>query len=328
MIGFVGAEVAARFFARLPAHRRIATLSPAYVCADARRDDALEPVFFLYEDGRGFWLHGAHRAAIPEGDRFDLQSPYGYGGPLSDCDDPGFRADAWCAYQTACLQQGIVVEFVRLHPLSTRQHYPGATVADRQTVVIDLADGEWRSRYAVRCRTAIRKASKSGARVVELPWGDVVGRFAEFYRDAMRRIGAGPFYLFGDDYFHALATLPGLRLLVCEHEGEWLSAGIFLSHGESMEYHLSGTSVRGREFAATNLLIDVAAAVAAAEGLSVLYLGGGTDASPDNALLLFKSGFSPRRLTYSYGYTVFDSAYYETLRARARYHGGRVLFYR
>ncbi len=292
------------------------------------RDSQLEPVFLLYEDARGFWLHGAHLAAIPDTAYFDLQSAYGYGGPVADCDDPAFRADAWRACKQACSERNIVVEFVRLHPLSSWQAYPGTIVADRQTVAIDLRFDGWRTSYEIRCRNAVRKAMKAGVEVVEHPLQDVAGCFSGYYRDGMQRIGATSFYLFNDAYFQAMSEVPGLRLLACVLEGEWLAAGLFLTGGDCIEYHLSATSERGRQLSATNLLIDAAAQLASDQSLSIVYLGGGTDASSDNALLRFKASFSPLRLTFCYGHAIHDPACYSMLRTRARYEGSRVLFYR
>lgn len=328
MIRFIGAAEASGYFAGLPADRRITTLSPAYVAADAMRDPLLEPVFLLYEDARGFWLHGAHLAAIPDTTHFDLQSAYGYGGPVADCDDPSFRAEAWRACEQACRERNIVVEFVRLHPLASWQAYPGTVVPDRQTVAIDVRSAAWRTAYEIRCRTAIRKAIKAGVEVIEYPPQDVAGRFANYYLDGMQRIGATSFYLFSEDYFQAISEIPGMRLLVCVLGGEWVAAGLFLTGGDCIEYHLSATSERGRQLSATNMLIDTAAQLASDQGLSTVYLGGGTDASPDNFLLRFKANFSPLRLTYSYGYAIHDQACYSSLRTCAGYEGSRVLFYR
>ncbi len=328
MIRFVDAGEASGYFARLPVARRIATLSPAYVAADAKRDKLLEPAFLLYEDPRGFWLHCAHLAAIPDTAHFDLQSAYGYGGPVSDCDDPSFRADAWRAYELVCRERNIVAEFVRLHPLAPWQAYPRIVVSDRQTVVIDVRSGAWRANYELRCSTAIRKAMKAGVKVVEYPTQNVAVRFANDYRAGMRRIGANPFYMFSDDYFLAMSQVPGLRLLVCVLDDEWLAAGLFLTSGDCVEYHLSATSEHGRQLSATNLLIDAAVQLASDEGLSTVYLGGGTDASANNALLRFKASFSRVRLTYCYGYAIHDPVCYSSLRTRANYEGSRVLFYR
>lgn len=328
MISEISLATAREWFGKLPEDRQVATLSPAYVCADANRCEGAQPLFVLYVDQRGFWMHGMHWNSIPGcEDRFDIQSPYGYGGPVSNCDDAVFRNDAWRHYKLWCRERAAVVEFVRLHPLAAWQYYPGFIVPDRHTVVIDLDKEHLRERYEVRCRTAVKKAERSGLVVREYPADSIAHEFAVFYRDGMVRIGAQPYYLFSDEYFRALAAMDGVHLLVCELDSIWMSAGLFMSGGDSFEYHLSATTVEGRLASATNLLIDRAAKFAKLTGHRCLYLGGGTDASPDNPLLRFKAGFSPLRRMYSYGFAVHDEAFYQELRA---YYpdSNRVLFYR
>lgn len=328
MIKFINSEEASNYFYRLPTERRIVTLSPDYVVADSLRDKSFEPTFLLFEDERGFWLHSSHKAVVPNTAHFDLQSAYGYGGPVSDCDDPSFRLDAWGEYKKLCRNAGIVVEFVRLHPLASWQAYAGTTVFDRETVMIDVQSHAWRSSYESRCRRHIKKAERSAIRVVEYAVQESYKKFANFYREGMSRIAAKEFYLFDDGYFDAISRLKGVRLLACTLEGEWIAAVLLLFGGSCVEYHLSATTELGRQLRATNLLIDAAAQLASNEGLSAVYLGGGTDGRPDNALLRFKTSFSPMRLRYNYGYEIHDSAFYQEIRSRENYSGDRVLFYR
>jgi len=328
LIRDISAALALEWFGKLPLDRQIATLSPEYVCADAARGHDMLSVFALYADQRGFWMHGAHWTVIPGcEDRYDIQSPYGYGGPVADCDDATFLADAWRCYQRWCRERGAVVEFIRLHPHALWQNYPGVVVPDRQTVVIDLNVADLRGPYETRCRTAVRKAEKEGLAVREYPVGAIASLFAEFYREAMVRIGAAPFYHFPDAYFRALEAMRGIHLFVCERDGVWMSAGLFLSGGDCLEYHLSATTTEGRALSATNLLIDYAAESGKQTGHHWLYLGGGTDASASNPLLRFKEGFSPLRRLYSYGYAVHDAAFYRELQMGYP-ESSRVLFYR
>ena len=49
----------------------------------------------------------------------------------------------------------------------------------------------------------------------------------------------------------------------------------------------------------------------AGRGCASFYLGGGTDTSADNPLLFFKAAFSPQRLTYRTGWTVFNDPAYD-----------------
>jgi len=318
----------------LPAERRIATLAPAYVVADAGRDPCLHPVFVARRSGADFWLHAVHRARIPGETSSDFQSAYGYGGPVSS---PGFRlspAEIWREYAAWCRTHGVVAEFVRLHPMASEwQVYGGEVHEDRATVVMDVSVPDIRAGYEVRSRTAVRKAEKFGLEVVAFPSSEIGSRFASFYREGMARLGADDFYLFGDEYFSRLAGLNGIRLLVCRRIGddEWMSAGLFLAGALTLEYHLSATTEEGRACAATNLLIDAAARVARESGLHWLYLGGGTDRDPSNALLRFKAGFSRLRKTFRVGRAIHDMDLYADIATRMNIQitaSTRVLFYR
>ena len=333
MIEMLGLEDAQALFERLPPETRLFTLSPVYAAADSARDASLETIYLGYREGDSFWLHCAHRGRIPTGQLFDLQSPYGYGGPVANTDDREFLARVWADYANWCRQNRILAEFVRFHPLAANWRFYGGVIRnDRDTVAIQLdADNALMAGYQPRCRTAIRKAiaARIAARWRDL--ADNVPQFGDFYRKGMAAIGAKDFYSFGDDYFSTLAGISGVRLLTCELDGEWLAAGIFLRGAASLEYHLSAATDLGRKLSCTNLLLHSAAEWARTEGLTWLYLGGGTDRRTDNPLLFFKAGFSNCRFLFRVGFAIHDRDEYESLRSR---HCGpveplpRILFYR
>jgi len=322
---------AAAAFDRLPPAQRIATLSPAYVIADARRAEGLEPCFVGTDGPDGVWLHGGHLCAIDGTDMVDFQSPYGYGGPLSDGNDTAWLAARAQDYDRWCRDNHILVEFVRLHPMMAAQlPYPGTATPDRECVHIALDLADIRERYETRARTAIRKAEKSGVIVEQAPVEAIVTRFAEFYRDGMQLIGASAFYLFNDAYFEALAEIPGVTLLVASLDGEWLAASLFFRGPRVWEYHLSASTAQGRKLCAANLVIDRAAHTAAQVGATSLFLGGGTNRAPDNPLLFFKAGFSPARVPFRIGSWAHMPDVYARMRADRAHEATRerVLFYR
>ena len=149
---------------------------------------------------------------------------------------------------------------MRFHPLGSGQSgYGGKLIEDRQAVAIDLSVNDLRSTYSTRCRTAVRKALNNGLSVRIGSQQDMSNIFPEFYREGMRAIGAEEFYLFNDAYFASLSRWEKARLLICYDGDDWLSAGIFLTEGDIMEYHLSTTVLKGRSLGATNLLLDAAA---------------------------------------------------------------------
>jgi len=312
---------------------RLPTLSPAYVEADAVRSPDIQPIYWSYEEGDAFWYHGFHLMPLPEVAGFDIQSPYGYGGPLSNSTDPDFLERAWAAYVDTARSQGIAAEFIRFHPMAQNTRFYGGQIEeDRPTVWVDLTVRDMLGSYQTRTRTAVRKAQKAGIRFHWAESQEIVGRFANFYREGMAAISASQFYFFGDLYFTSIASMPGARLAVCSRDDEWLAAALFLHDGTCVEYHLAASSEAGKRLSATNLLLHEVALCSQREGFLRLYLGGGTDQRPDNRLLFFKSGFSPLRAPFSVGTFLHDPALYDELRQRwadlyAR-SPDKVMFYR
>lgn len=314
---------------------RPATLHPGYVAADATRDARLLPTYLAYESQGECWMHSVHVTDVPGTDAKDASSPYGYGGPLATTHDPAFSGAAWNAYCEWMREQRVVVEYVRFHPvLGNERGYGGHVIDNRQVVCVDLTVGDIASGYAPRLRQTLKKPMRGGLVYEELPLDACPQKFGEFYRRAMGEIGADAFYLFGDAYFARLAQSGLAKLGICRHpaSGEWLAAALFLDGRGVREYHLAATTEEGRQLAASSFLLHESAMSARNLGMTSLYLGGGTDTSPDNALLFFKGAFSPQRLTYRTGWHVFDTRAYDGLKERFaadwQAHPERPIFYR
>ncbi|MGE4554435.1 MAG: GNAT family N-acetyltransferase [Desulfovibrionaceae bacterium] len=325
-----------RTYEALPETLRAPGLHPAYILADARREPAAEPVFFAHREAGECWWHGFHLHAVPGTDWFDVQSAYGYGGPVSTSPDPDFLAGADRAWSDWCRERNVLAEFVRFHPLLENwRAFGGQVLPDRPTVWMDLTQADILASFETRARTAVRKARKNGAAVrwVDRPAGTPeLAAFAGLYRADMARLGADPMYFFRDDYFQGLCAWEGVRLAVCEAGGDLLAAALFLADGRILEYHLSAADEAGRRLGAVNLVLHEAALRGRELGLEAFHLGGGFDAAPDNPLLFFKAGFSRQRAEFRIGKRIHRPGDYAALKARWEAQRGvtasKILFYR
>ena len=327
------AREATNLFAAFDPAQQIATLSPEYLLIDSQRNAGLEPVFWTYCEGQAIFFHGFHMASIPETEYRDVQSPYSYGGPLCNADNPGFLQRAWDSYKSWCQENSVVAEFIRFHPvLGNWILYGGEAVTDRMTVWIDLKAADLLATYETRVRTAVRKAVKNGLQVEWQTGAENARCFAKLYSDAMRRISAAPFYFFPEHYFRSLLQWGKARLAVCRRDGEILAAAIFLFGPQVAEYHLSAANALGRQLGALNLILHEAGQFAREMGCRILYLGGGTDSRPENPLFFFKAGFSGKRAEFRIAKHIHCPASYAVLQQRfaAAYQAqpNRVLFYR
>lgn len=329
----VDIDAATKYFHRLPIHLQFPSFHPQYVVADASRDENVLPLFFIYEEGQDFYYNALHKSLIPNSVYADIQSPYGYGGPVATTTDTNFLQHAWQKYCEWCAEQNVLAEFIRFHPVAANQkYYAGMHCYDRDTVWIDLTTEKLEPSYSVRNRTAIRKAIKNDL-IVEWIDGDAfLAVFPDLYFNAMQVLQADDFYFFSDQYFRKLLQIPNILFAVCKQGQEVLSGSIFLVSDYAIEYHLSATNIQGKKMCATNLMLHEAALLAQSLGCKVFHLGGGTDAKEDNSLLFFKASFSKKRSDFNIGYYVHQADVYEQLKEewKKRYDNveNKVLFYR
>lgn len=308
-------------------------MDPKYIDIDAQRDAALKPVYFIYEDDHGFFYHAFHQSKIPGTIYSDIQSPYGYGGPFIISDNASFHEAAWRAYCDFCLEQGIVVEFIRFHPLLDNwQYFQGDVLPNRETVWVDLTPADLIATYEVRARTAIRKALKNQIEINEESREFFCSHFKKLYEQTMLNLQAEAFYHFNEQYIESICAWENALLLVARHEGQVVSAAIFLEKDNFLEYHLSASTPIGKKLSANNLLLHEAFLIAKARGCTVAHLGGGNSSDDNNPLLFFKQGFSDKKASYKIGKYIHNPAVYQELKIAWEKSKGRkptkILFYK
>jgi len=326
-------EVALQYYERLDDRKKSPSLHPFYVRADAKRDPSFAPTFFVFEQGGEFFYHGFLLGRVDATDFYDIQSAYGYGGPIASTEDSGFLAAAWDHYKDWCLQNRVLVEFIRFHPLLQNwSYYNGDVADDRRTVWIDLEIDDLLSSYLTRARTAIKKAQKAGLYIQWVDPKEYIDIFFQHYSAAMVELGADEFYLFSKEYHKDLLGWEASKLALCLRDGDILGASLFMLGPSLMEYHLAFTLREGKKLCANNLILHEAALLGQKAGLKKFHLGGGTGREAKNPLLFFKESFSDRRSFFKIGKKIYRQESYDDLKsARAVNKGSisnRVLFYR
>ncbi|MBK34508.1 MAG: hypothetical protein CME26_03130 [Gemmatimonadetes bacterium] len=319
---------------------------PEYVSLHAHTGEGR---LYIYEEGGDSWIYPmlvrpidrvGHKSI--ENNWFDIETPYGYGGPISTTKDPVFLEKAHDAFDTWCRDRGIVAEFLRFHPLIRNEGLANPKVErvhDRSTFSIDLAAlGPDEMAFASRARNSIRRARKLGLQVVACRDEEDLERFRSLYRITMDRKDADSFYQFDDRYFCGLNDLIHRRgyLLTAQIEGTWVAAGVFLRGERILHYHLSASSREIYVPGATNLLLYEAAQLGREAGLSALHLGGGLTGRSDDSLAGFKQSMSNASHDFVFGKRVHDPDSYDVLRRIWNEQhtdlkdeaGSRVLFYR
>lgn len=254
---------------------------------------------------------------IKRGMYFDWETPYGYGGPLSDgAVSQSSQRKFLAALKKYCNENHIVSQFVRFHPL-LKNHNVLADVIEtrylRDTIYMDTTNPEIIiNNMDSKNRNMVRKAKKNGAVIERRPISEYQD-FLPLYNITMQRNNADEYYTFHDEYFEYLNKMEeNACIFYVLIDGIPVSASIMLYSNGKMHYHLSGTNPEYRNFAVGNYLLYEAAMWACEEGMTVFHLGGGME--PNDRLYGFKKQFNKfGRIPFYVGRTIFSDKDYNHL---------------
>ncbi|ANU13922.1 hypothetical protein B481_1077 [Planococcus halocryophilus Or1] len=284
---------------------------------------------FVFKHPQGTIKHLFIKREIPiklDGQVFyDLVTPYGYGGPRiveSRYEDKVELVNAFeQRFGEYCLENGIVSEFVRFHPIM-RNHLDFSNcyelVFKRKTIQtrLDKIDNPILTEYSASSRRDIRHGLKAGVeyRVINHPKD--LKNFKELYYSTMQRNAAEMIYYFDDAYFQRCIDKLGDYLVVVEVRFEDKVIGMSLNfvYGDYIHVHLTGTRQEFHHFAPAYILQYALALWGKEHGKKLIHHGGGRTGKVDDKLYLFKKKFGRNEdLAYYIGQKIWNQLVYERL---------------
>ena len=286
-----------------------------------------EPLLFYCENGHARGINVVMKrdiakdarfaGRIPDKQYYDLATPYGYGGWITEGEKTW---DLFSEYEAYLREQGIVSEFVRFHPMLSNHEMCGSfydVTALGEVVHMDLSSPEtiWNN-ITSKNRNVIRKAVKNGVKIYNGRFPFIFAEFRKIYNQTMDKDNADEYYYFGDGFYSSiLDDLPqNAQVFWAEKDGQVIAAGVFLTACGRMNYHLSGSLREFSSLAPSNLLLYEAALWGCANGCRSLYLGGGVGSGEDS-LFKFKRAFYKGNLNRFYiGKKIYDTNKYDELK--------------
>lgn len=279
-----------------------------------------DPHLLYYEENglRAIYVYMKRKTAIKG--VFDSVTPYGYGGVLFEGDTSLEKRQAfWKAYVEKMLEEHIVDNFVRYHPVleNAVQMKDISNVIDLgKTIAIDLCSEDviW-SNIVSKNRNMIRKAEKNG---VEIKHGHDYELFKDFiriYNGTMEKDHAEDYYFFGVDFYRSIHEdlKDHYEMFYAVYQGQIIAMSIMLFANQQMHYHLSGSLMEYRNLAPSNLLLYKAALWGHEQGYKTFHLGGGVGSGEDN-LYKFKAAFNRNSdYQFSIGKQIFNHEKYNQL---------------
>lgn len=289
------------------------------------------PSLFYYEDEKGVKIgYTFIKRAIElpfwrDEDVYDIMTPYGYGGPLTEnADEHSIKAfrEAFSQY---CLEENIVSEFIRFHPLLNNHHHLNEIVdivSGRETIYIDLtlSEQELVSNYHKNHKRNLNKAIKNNLQFKMFTKETAlkhVDAFYELYKETMDKLNASTYYYFSIEYVKMLLSeLDGNAMIAAVfYDNQIISAALCICEaGSFLHYHLGCSQKEYLNMGSNIFLFHHISCWGKANGLHTFHLGGGL--TDGDSLFQFKHRFNQNgKLTFHLGKKVHHTEMYEKLTA-------------
>lgn len=279
---------------------------------------------------------------------YDFETAYGYGGPVSNSEDPAWNQRAFECIYDLLKENHYLCGFVRFHPLMNNEMIATGgeghrinVLYDRQTIAIDTSretEEIWSKQISSKNRNMIRKAERNGLEYATECDFASYDEFIELYNATMKRLSADGFYFFNMDYYTRLkeALSRNSFLGTVRKDGKLICAAIFMYSEVYGHYHLEGSDRHYSSLGANNLLLWKVACKMHDMGIKQFHLGGGTGSSPNDPLYKFKKAFSGNEKRFFIGKEVFRESDYSRISdewvaknpEKAAIYGNRLLKYR
>ena len=275
-------------------------------------------LLYVYGDDNNFIVYAFFKRKIADlglkhevaNDWYDIVSPYGYGGPLANIEDPSLKEELWqsffCSFDTFCSTNKIISEFTRLNPIF-ENHIPVSNFSQGiveklgSIVYVDLnrSESELFNSQLRGHRRHYRRASENLLDFCIDTDENMVSNFYDIYTQTMRRTGAHEKYYFSRNFFERAQRGLGdaVKFWRVLHKNEVVSGWLVLRHGNLAYAWLSGNKQEYFHLFPTNYLIFNTILQLKKEGCKTFVLGGGKSVSKDS-VLRFKEGFSPLKKEY------------------------------
>lgn len=301
-----------------------------------------EPYLWVYEEKKNIFFYPFNKSKINLDflrgkNYFDINSTYGFVGPISNTKDKNFISNAWSEFDIWTKDQNIIVEFTRFNPLKNNHdicHNKTLLEFNRYVAISDFREGETKFNLSILSKTKnmIKKAKKNNFKTLKLNFKLFKSEFKNIYYKTMKRNKANSFFKYNSEYFDKIAKFKETEFYGIQHNNKLVAGGIFFNFNSIASYHLGACLNEYLRFGLSNLYLFDASIDLIKKGVKFMNLGGGRTTDPNDSLLKFKRDNSTELKKFFIGKRIINNEVYELILKNFKYKNNfkknKLIFYR
>ncbi len=252
---------------------------------------------------------------------YDIQTPYGYGGFISNTDNEEFINESLENFNIFAKKNNIIASFIRFNPFISKSPKNSSILnifLNREILYIDLTsdlNSIYKKVYSSNQRNMIRKARRQFT-IKHSNDRETYKNFVNLYLQNMRRINAKKFYFFDDLFFDKFFENLKDNLIIFTaakktNPSEPISAILVLFDDNYSYYFLAGKSDKNNDNSSTNILIHKALIFLKNKKINIFNLGGGNSTKSDDPLFKFKKSISKNCKPFYIGTMIHNQKIYD-----------------
>ncbi len=277
-----------------------------------------EILFFLLQEKKNYIFFPILKKKIKDTGYFDFETPYGYGGPITNCpEDIDFLNSSIKKFKELALKEKIVAGIFRFSPyLSEKCIYNIKSIEkiySSKTVILNINNEKnYESifkKYSKDIKTRIKKNKNSYLISNEI---NAIQRFYNIYNKRMLDHNADESYFFEKEYFDKIGLLNENFWKVIEiyNDTKIIGGAIILQNRNYCNIHLSSSLKEFFKLSPNVIIRDAIIKYCLDNSIKVLHFGGGRTNQLNDSLLNFKKKFSKDLIDYNLGGIIFNKKVY------------------
>jgi hypothetical protein len=315
----------ASYINKLPESKQDVYFSSQYYEVYEKHDDG-KALCFIFENGNDiaiypFLINRINDIGYELDDSYYfIEGAYGYNGVCSTTDNPEFIKSFYDVFRKICIENNIIVEFTRFHPLLSNHVFSKdylEVMYNRQTVYVDLTnsyDSIYKN-YSRSAKNNLAHAVVNNLHVLsfqnEFPYQN---EFIEMYTETMDRVNSDKYLYFNKSFFANTLKLPSSVQFVVFKDAKPIASSICLFSKNLLHVHFTASKTDYMNLRPNNLLFDEIIKYGIQKKNRKIYLGGGVSNASDDSLLRFKSNFSKEKADFYIGKYIYNTKiYFEVL---------------